>query len=497
MSVGGIGARSLLMAQSLVDMRTQLSDLQRQMATGKKADTYAGIGLNRGLTVGLRSQLAAIGSYNDTIGNVGVRIEVAQSALTRIGDLGREMKSVSGQINSSIQRTTAQQTAKNAVDEILGLLNTQVGDRYIFSGLASDSPAAATTNAVLFGDGLRAGLQQVVSERNQADLGADGLGRLVLTAPTATSVQVAEDMAGSVFGFKLAGISSSLTGATATGPAGTPPALSVDLGATNPNAGEQVSFIFNLPDGTSETIKLTATASSPPADGEFTIGATPADTATNLQAALTSSLGTLARTSLSAASAIAASDNFFNMDAANPPLRVDGSPYTATGLTAGTPDNTVFWYTGEAGSQSARSTATARVDQSVTVSYGLRGNEEGIRWQLQHIAVMAVMPMSETDPDIQLKSTELSERLGLALGVPVGKQSVEQIQVELAGAQTSMGAAKERHSETKATLDDLLQNVEGVSTEEVAAKILALQTRLEASLQATSMLYQTSILNYI
>jgi flagellin-like hook-associated protein FlgL len=497
MSVSGIGPRSLLTAQSLVDMRAQLGDLQRQMATGKKADTYAGIGLNRGLTVGLRSQLAAIGSYNDTIGNVGVRIDVAQAALTRIGDLGREMKSVSGQINSPIQRTTAQQTARNAVDEILGLLNTQVGDRYIFSGLASDAPAAATTNAVLFGDGLRAGLQQVIAERNQADLGADGLGRLVLTAPTATSVQVAEDFAGSIFGFKLAGIASSLTGATSAGPAGSPPAMSVDLGAASPNAGEQVSFIFNLPDGTTETLVLTATASATPQAGQFTIGATAADTAANLQAALTTSLGTLARTSLSAASAIAASDNFFNMDAANPPLRVDGPPFAATSLTAGTPADTVFWYTGEAGSQPARATATARVDQAVSVSYGLRGNEEGIRWQLQHIAVMAVMPMAETDPDIQLKSTELSERLGLALGVPVGKQSVEQIQVELAGAQTSMGAATERHRETKATLEDLLQNVEGVSTEEVAAKILALQTRLEASLRTTSMLYQTSILNYM
>ena len=106
-SIGGIGARSLLMVQSLVDMRTQLGDLQRQMATGKKSDTYAGIGLDRGLTVGLRSQLSAIGSYNDTIGNVGVRIDVAQSALTRIGELGREMKAVAGQLNSSIQRTTA------------------------------------------------------------------------------------------------------------------------------------------------------------------------------------------------------------------------------------------------------------------------------------------------------------------------------------------------------------------------------------------------------
>lgn len=497
-SIGGIGARSLLMVQSLVDMRAQLGDLQRQMATGKKSDTYAGIGLDRGLTVGLRSQLSAIGSYKDTIGNVGVRVNVANSALTRIGELGREMKAVAGQLNSSIQRTTAKETAKNAVDEIIGLLNTQVGDRYIFSGLASDVSAVDTTNSVLYGDGIRAGLQQIINERNQADLGADGRGRLVITAPAATSVQVAEDVDPSIFGFKLANITSSLTGSTVVTPTGSPPAMSVDVGATNPNPGEQVTLTFNLPDGSIESITLTATTSATPGPNEFTIAATSGLTAANLQVAVASSVETLANTSLAAASAIKASDEFFNMDAANPPMRVDGPPFdTATGLIAGTSANTVHWYTGEAGSQPARSTATARVDQAITVSYGLRGNEEGIRWQLQHIAVMAVMPMSETDPDLQLKSTELSERLGLALGVPPGTQSVEEIQAELAGAQISMDAATERHVETKATLEDLLQGVEGVSTEEVAAKILTLQTRMEASLQATAMLYQTSILKYI
>ena len=45
-------------------------------------------------------------------------------------------------------------------------------------------------------------------------------------------------------------MSSSLTGATVTGPSGSPAAVSVDLGATNPNTGDQVSFTFNLPDGT-------------------------------------------------------------------------------------------------------------------------------------------------------------------------------------------------------------------------------------------------------
>ena len=93
------------------------------------------------------------------------------------------------------------------------------------------------------------------------------------------------------FGFKLDAITTTLTGATLTPPAGVPPqTMSIDLGAVNPNAGENVKFTFTLPDGSTETITLTATASTTPAAGEFTIGADTDATATNLQNALSASL---------------------------------------------------------------------------------------------------------------------------------------------------------------------------------------------------------------
>jgi hypothetical protein len=210
----------------------------------------------------------------------------------------------------------------------------------------------------------------------------------------------------------------------------------IDLGATNPNAGETVSFTLNLPDGSSETLTLKATASTNPAADEFTIGADTIATAANLQAKLSASLGKLARTSLSAASALAAADNFFNTDAANPPLRVAGPPFdTATGLTAGTTANTVFWYTGEAGTQSARSTATARIDQSISISYGLRANEEGVRSHVQNVAALAAISMPGGDPDSEGRASALTSRLRKALDVPPGTQSVESIQAELAGSQ--------------------------------------------------------------
>ncbi len=60
MSVSSIGAQSQLAIQQLTQMRTQFDDLQRQLSTGQKSATYAGLGLDRGITVSLNAQLSAI-----------------------------------------------------------------------------------------------------------------------------------------------------------------------------------------------------------------------------------------------------------------------------------------------------------------------------------------------------------------------------------------------------------------------------------------------------
>lgn len=497
MNVTGVGVRSSLMVQTLGDMRTQLGDLQRQLGTGKKSTTYAGLGIDRGLAVGLRSKLSAIAGYGDTVTQLGVRINLASTALGRISDLGRDVKAATSTqyvIDASGQ-TATQRAAVSQLDEILGLLNTPAGDRYLFSGRAVDKPATETLDHILNGDAGRAGFKQVMAERNQADLGANGLGRLAIPAASGTTVSISEETPPTVFGLKLAGVST-LNGATVSGPTGSPAGITVNV-TSNPNPGDAITFSFTLPDGTSDKVTLTATANTPPAAGEFTIGAAPGQTAINLQAALSTSVGKLAATSLSAASAVAAAHNFFDVDAGQPPMRVSGSPFTATALTAGTASNTVTWYTGEMGTDLARGTATAKVDDALSVSYGARANETGIRSTIENIAVYAAMTFSASDTNAQGRFTEMSQRVGAGLAGQNGQQSLQDIQAEFAFAQTTMTDAKSRQSERKMMLEDLLQGIEQAPQEEVAAQILALQTRLQASLQTTAMLYQLSITQYL
>ncbi len=363
----------------------------------------------------------------------------------------------------------------------------------MFSGNGLNQPSVDTADHILNGNGSQAGLKQVIAERNLADLGGDGLGRLVIPALSGTTVAVHEDVAGSPFGLKLAGVSSTLAGATVSGPTGALDTISVTLGASNPNNGDTISYTFTLPDGTSQTLKLTATTSATPGANQFTIGATPAATAANLQAALSAGITQIGATSLSAASAMAASNDFFD----DPPQRVSGSPATATALVDGTAANTVSWYTGAASSGSVRSSQTALIDPTTTVSYGTQANEQGIRQIVQSIAALAATTYSASDPNASASYTALNQRVYQALGAPPGVQNITDIEASLANAQTSMNAAQSQHQQTSNTLTDMLQSITGVDQNQVGAEILSLQTSLSASLTVTARMAQLNLLTYL
>jgi flagellar hook-associated protein 3 FlgL len=499
MAITGIGGSSAISLQTIVDMRAQLDDLQRQLGSGKRATSYAGIGLDRGLTIGLRSQLSAIAGYQQSITQVGVRLELMQTQLTQFDKVTQTSKSsimLSQFSLNGTSQTQDQRNIKGTLDQLVGMLNTGADGRYLFSGRSVTQVPVETTDHILNGDGLKAGLKQLIDERRQADLGAGGLGRVSVASSGGAATSITEEAG--VFGLKLVSASSNIAGSTVTGPTGSPATLDFDIGATNPNPGESVTFTFALPDGTTRDLTLRATASAPPAAGEFTIGVDSNDSAANLQAALTTGLGTMAATELTAASAIAAGNDFFDTDASNPPQRVDGPPFdTATAMIDGTAANTVQWYMGDNATDDPRSTAVARADTSLTVSYGARANEHALRISIQSMAIFSAVSFTGSDPNEQAQYNALKTRLGSAIQGTATEQKLSDIAGQLAGAQIALDNAKDRHQQTNTTLENLLQSVEGATTEEVAAQILAMQTNLQATLQTTALLLRTTLLQYL
>jgi flagellar hook-associated protein 3 FlgL len=623
MSINSINYGASLLGQSVRNINNQLTNLSTQLSTGVKSTNYAGMGVNEGFAVAARSQLANISAFGTTMTNVNTIIAAANTALQSLSETAGNVQSSAAaapQNLTSAGQTIGQQNALSELSSIVGILNTQVGDRYIFSGNAINTPAVASADDILNGTATKAGLKQVIAERRQADLGTGGLGRLVISSPSTTSVQLAEDVAGSPFGLKLASVSSSLTNATVTGPSGSPPSVSVDLTAGNPNPGDQISLSFHLPDGTTESIQLTASSATPPPAGSFAIGTTSTATTANLNAALTSALSTLANTKLVAASAVEAGNDFFNtggiatgsvvnnqaatpapitgatalsgtagtdslsasfaandtitingqtitfvasgaagnnqinvtdsvqtllskidaitgttrpstvsggvitlrtddaaslsitssntaafaalgfsgtVTAAQPPLRVSGSPLgSATSLVNGSA-NTVGWYTGNSGPGSPRSTSTVRVDSAQVVQFGAQANEQAIRQQLQSIAVYAAVTFPPSAATSPAAAAALSDRTAANLTSQVGQQTISDIQTDFAAAQNAMKDAQARQTQTKSALQNLVDQTEGISQDQVASEILSLQNSLQASYQTTAMLAQLSLTKFL
>lgn len=497
MTISPINSPSGLSVQTLVGMRDQLNDLQRQLSTGQKSATYAGLGLNRGLSVSLNAQLSQLKGYSNTIDNVNTRTSLMSTVLGRMTDINTEVKSAMVQANStsgSFGSTVAQQTAQTSLDELLGLLNTQAGDRFLFSGKATGQKAVVDYDTLINGSGTQAGLKQLISERTQADIGTDGQGR-VDASTFGNAVTVSDDA--TPFGMKIASATSTLTNAVVTPSMGPPNSVTVDFSGGVPNNGDTITLRLTLPDGSTSNLTLTATTNSPPAAGQFTIDPSPANTAANFNTALNTALAKTAGTDLTAASAVAASNDFFDATPGNPPQRVDGPPFdSATGFVPGTTANTVIWYTGEDDGSPARSAATAQVDQSLSVSYGARADEQGIRNLVQNVATLAAVTISSTNPNGTALSLALNQRLSANLNDTSG-QTVTDIQMDVAAAQSTATAAKSRQSQTTATLQDFITQVSGVSNEEVGSEILALQTRMQASMQTTAILAQLSLVNYL
>jgi flagellar hook-associated protein 3 FlgL len=181
--------------------------------------------------------------------------------------------------------------------------------------------------------------------------------------------------------------------------------------------------------------------------------------------------------------------------AVQPPLRVPSPASSATSLVNGSAD-TVAWYTGNS-SANPRASSTAKIDSSISVQYGAQANEQAIRSALEGVAVFAAVSFSPTATNSPAQAAALSTRIATNLTPQPGQQTLSDIQTDFASAQTQMQAATARQTQTQAMLQNLVDQTETISTDQVASEILQLQTTLSASYQTTSILAGLSLTKFL
>jgi flagellar hook-associated protein 3 FlgL len=298
-----------------------------------------------------------------------------------------------------------------------------------------------------------------------------------------------------MLGFQIAGITTTpanaLTPSTmSVAPAGANPgAVTVTFnppvvpGDPVPAPGETVSITLTEPNGNTRTLSLVA-VNGKAGPGQFSVGADVDAAAKNFSQAL----------------------NLVLTEAA---MAAEGNP---------------------------RQSVTAQVDDTTRVNYGLQANESGF---LRLMRTMAAMSIETYPTEESVRASHESKRVA-AMELPEGpdrvtaleayeaaitadmrksmgrfdamavrqhrelseahnpeRGSIEIVAMEMGVALSTLDNATKRHTNYKAQLDNLLSDIETVNKEDVAMEILALQTRLQASYQATSMVSKLSLVNFL
>jgi len=513
-------------AAQLTTLKNQLNDLSNQVSSGQVSQTYGGLGAGRSTALGAQATLSALGGYAAAITAGQTRTSLAVTSLTQLASLGTNARQTldNGLQSAATSSVAGRSVALGNLQTALDSLNQSAAGNYLFGGSDASTQPVVDVETVLNGTTNSqgkpvAGLTAVIAERVDAELGAGGNGRLTQTpsptSPNTTSQVTITDEADSqtrgVFGFTLAG-APTVTGSALTQtytPAASPKPASFTLGLpTQPNEGDSVTFALTLPDGSSKTLTLTAAASTAPASTTtFTIGSSAADTMNNLSTTLNKALTGLANSTLGVSAASDAASSFFTGSvhggtggAGVMPQRVAfnaaGNP---TGYKSATAADTVIWYQGEdTAGTSAIDTQSVQISASAKIGTGARANDTAIQNVLAGLATMAyALPTTSDNSTTATYQAVIDQAGSLLSSADTTNPSIQDTVTQLSLASARLSGASTTNAATQNTVQNTLDGIEQAPTEEVIAKLLDVQNRLQASYQITATLSKLSLVNYI
>lgn len=493
MEIGGVGA--LGPSGYIKRLNSDLSDLQVQLSTQKKAQTYGGLGNDRDTALRMRADISSYSSYNDAITHATIHLGTVQNVLNSLGDIEANARADFNGTAMSLNDGTyvnVKISAEQSLSDAINLLNEDVSDRYLFSGnKLGEKPVESLSNIMNGADG-RAGLKQVISERKQADLGVLKNGRL-MTSVVGNQVSVGEDGAHD-FGLKLGNVTHNVSGLSVTGSSNSQSNIDIDFTGAKLVVNDLISLRVTLPDGAKADVELRAKTKGGNDKDGFMIGKTDAETATNFHKSLNAALNFTANGGMMAASNLVASDGFFT----DKPQRVDGPPFdTATAMKAGTESDTLAWYKGDKTIGTERSSFKVFASKNSAVEINTRANEEPLRELVKSLAMMVAEKFDPTSKTSDAHYGALKTRVTVGLSDDNIKTSVLDLSTELGYKEKYLDDLRIRNTARINISEDIIADAEGVDVQDVSAKILALNTQLETSHRVTSMLSKSHLVNFL
>ena len=532
MTIGSLAPGAVSFLQStdrMVAQRRSIDHLQQQMATGRKSQTFSGLGIDRRISLDARSKISAMEGFRAGIVDGRQRVKLMTNALSQ---MNKTVTDTRGELvtqpfqPSPAGKLRVQESAMQRLSLAIDLLNTDHNGRYLFSGLAQDTRPVENAKFLIDGGDGFPGLRALARERAEAELGVNlsssekSMGRLEINQQVAEG-DPGESLAivdfgqqhGVGFGFTLDRESVSIEADSR---------IDADFDSENNSwsfeirenlqPGDSIKIAMSDRFGGNENYEYTfelMAADEVTKPGEFLIGADEVETAANMMHAMKTAVSNLAHGALAPRAQAHAIEQYFENPAEFRRPSFDpedddlpNAAWNASELNAIDPD-LAPWYKGDVQVEgdttpeglSARATATLRIDDNQVVGIGARANETPFRDMLVAFSQLEILRFENT-PEGKQAFEDLADRNADRLNFAPGS-GLQAIGHQIASAEVAMRDADERHKVGVNMLMDMVDGVEEISKEEVAARILATQNRLEASYQTTAMLSRLTLLNYL
>lgn len=148
----GFGTASRLVADSR-QIRNQMDTLIRQASTGRAGDTYAQLGANAPTSLAVRPTMARFEAYQANIDAASGRIELTLSTLKQVSDIASRFRAQTNNLNglNKSDVDTIAGSARDALKQVAGLLNTRDGSVYIFAGQDGANPPIPAGDDIVSG----------------------------------------------------------------------------------------------------------------------------------------------------------------------------------------------------------------------------------------------------------------------------------------------------------------------------------------------------------
>ncbi|NVO56808.1 flagellar biosynthesis protein FlgL [Rhodobacteraceae bacterium B1Z28] len=175
MNLTAIGdlARGLTLRTRATEIKTQIETLSYEMSTGKVQDISERLGGDYSQILDLDRSLARLDAFRTATAEADLFTDVMQQSLTTFGDSVGEITASLlsfGTANHTVTHEQAAVQARNELDTMMSSLNTRVGGRSLFSGIATDvSPLPSSETLLTALEAELTGLTTVTDIRAAAE----------------------------------------------------------------------------------------------------------------------------------------------------------------------------------------------------------------------------------------------------------------------------------------------------------------------------------------